>query len=398
MKTSARSCISIVGILTLFCSFAQAQEAAESGEPVSANVTDASEAGAEEEGAANASGVTFNAAYKTEVLSAFAGGSSGTPLFAGTLNFDVGLDLGKLIQFKGTTAGLSVIASHGDPLTGRVGDIQTSSNLQSTPGARLYQAWLRQSVLSDRLSLTAGIYDLNNEFYVSDAALTLLNSSFGMGAELGVTGVNGPSTFPRPGLGAFVALEPGAGLRLSAGVFEGNSDLVLEEGEGALVIGEAKLRYELAGVAGLEGSVAVGGWSYSVGAQVRGVYAMGEQTFWQADSHAKRSLAGFTRFGWATANADAEAPLIQSNLAAGLTFRAPIPSRIDDVASVGVSHALPGELVADARGETAIEWTYRAQVLRWLAVQPDLQWIVSPGMTADVSDAWVGGVRVEAAI
>jgi porin len=52
-----------------------------------------------------------------------------------------------------------------------------------------------------------------------------------------------------------------------------------------------------------------------------------------------------------------------------------------------------GEAVNDH--ETAIEVTWRFQMNPWLAVQPDLQYVVNPGTSPGIADALVVGVRFD---
>ena len=46
--------------------------------------------------------------------------------------------------------------------------------------------------------------------------------------------------------------------------------------------------------------------------------------------------------------------------------------------------------------EMIIEFSYNIHVARWLAVQPDLQYVINPNGTDDIDDALVLGVRIEA--
>ena len=47
------------------------------------------------------------------------------------------------------------------------------------------------------------------------------------------------------------------------------------------------------------------------------------------------------------------------------------------------------------RHETAIELTYRVQFLPWLALQPDVQYIINPGTDPALKNALVIGLRFE---
>jgi porin len=45
------------------------------------------------------------------------------------------------------------------------------------------------------------------------------------------------------------------------------------------------------------------------------------------------------------------------------------------------------------RSETVVELTYRAQISRFFVLQPDVQWVVNPGMNPELADALVFGLR-----
>lgn len=60
------------------------------------------------------------------------------------------------------------------------------------------------------------------------------------------------------------------------------------------------------------------------------------------------------------------------------------------------SHARPagGAAAAQAGGETVLELTYACQLAAWLAVQPDLQYVIRPGGLRAARNAWVLGLRI----
>ena len=153
--------------------------------------------------------------------------------------------------------------------------------------------------------------------------------------------------------------------------------------------------------------VAIGGWAYSRQFQSWapaespghswGVYLLGEQLLYQ-DEGGTGGLSGFARVGTA---ADAVNRLDLS-LKGGLAYRGAIPGRPDDVAGLGVAHVRNGSPflreqrstgIPTERGETVVELMYRAEVGRFFVVQPDLQWVMNPGMDPDVTNAIVFGLR-----
>jgi carbohydrate-selective porin OprB len=75
---------------------------------------------------------------------------------------------------------------------------------------KLYGLWWQQMLLADRLSLLAGLYDLNSEFDVVDSAAVSINSSFGIGVAAAHNGSPFEQTVSATGLApadAEIALE-----------------------------------------------------------------------------------------------------------------------------------------------------------------------------------------------
>ena len=86
----------------------------------------------------------------------------------------------------------------------------------------------------------------------------------------------------------------------------------------------------------------------------------------------------------------------------GFQYLGPVPRRDEDVVGLGVyqtvgSQVYRREVDADFDRETGIELYYRIQALPWLAVTPDLQYIVDPGATGQANDAFLATLRVRVA-
>lgn len=71
---------------------------------------------------------------------------------------------------------------------------------------------------------------------------------------------------------------------------------------------------------------------------------------------------------------------------------------------LAIAHAVNGQSFRTAqavagspvdKAETSIELTYRTQVTPWLAIQPDVQWVINPGIDPTLRDALVLGLRFE---
>ena len=153
--------------------------------------------------------------------------------------------------------------------------------------------------------------------------------------------------------------------------------------------------------------VAIGAWAYTERFQAWtpdqpagrswGLYVLGEQLL-HLNRDGAGGLSGFARVGTAS---DAVNQL-DLFLGGGLTYRGALPGRPDDVAGLGMAHARNGSPFRRAQreagfprkgAETVLELTYRAQLGRFFVVQPDLQWVVNPGMDPGVANALVFGLR-----
>ena len=120
------------------------------------------------------------------------------------------------------------------------------------------------------------------------------------------------------------------------------------------------------------------------------LYAMIDQGIWKPAPDSPRVLSVFLR----GLTAPTKQNLIDVSLNGGLTLTAPLEGRDDDTVGLGFGYAhlssraqaydrdvaiLNGNLTPVRSSETFIEATYQAQIAPWLQVQPDLQYVMSPG-------------------
>ena len=91
-------------------------------------------------------------------------------------------------------------------------------------------------------------------------------------------------------------------------------------------------------------------------------------------------------------------------LSGGFTLKAPFPSRTQDALGLAVAAARNGSHfkraqpmgAAPAAGETSLELTYQAQLVPWLTIQPDVQYVIHPGGTQATANSLVLGLRIVA--
>jgi porin len=349
--------------------------------------------------------------YTGELVTNTAGGAQRGSVFAGVAGVQFTLLLKQLVAWQGARLFVFVLGTHGGAPSRFVGDVQGVSNLEAPAEVRLEEAWLQQSLLDSRLSWLVGRYDLNTEFYRLQSGALFINSSFGIGPEFSHSGLAGPSIFPSTLVGTRLDFKPSRNVVFRAAVVDG-----------PLLVGEVALlsRPDTAGqprqrrfgigrgmTRPYSGKLALGAWYYTtrfpdLDAPVQhrgssGAYLIADQTLWSRSGR-PGALTGFAQLGLG----DGRVNQIGDYVGGGLTLVAPLPSRAQDELGLAVAAAQNGShhdraqaaAGVPAAGETTVELTYLAQLGSWLAVQPDVQYVIHPGGTRAMRSATALGLRI----
>jgi porin len=374
--------------------------------------------------------------YTGDLQQNAAGGERRGVAFAGAADAELTVRLGKLVAWHGASIFVSVLDTHGSAPTHLVGDVQGVSSVEAPANLTVEEAWLQQNLFGNRLSWLAGRYDLNTEFYRLQSAALFVNSSFGMGPELAMSGVAGPSIFPNTAVGTRIDIKPSPNVVWRAAVLDGvpvgrpgRRTWLFAPGDGVLIVTEAALlsrparsgeprqrRFRIGRglVRSYQGKLALGAWYYTArfpdlvstladGRPIqhrgsRGAYLLGDQTVWSGGTESPRALMAFVQLGLG----DGRVNQVGAYLGAGLTFAAPFHSRAQDAVGLAMAAARNGSHYEEAQtiagdpaaDETSLELTYQAQLASWLTVQPDLQYVIHPGGTGAGRNAVVLGVRI----
>lgn len=357
--------------------------------------------GAEAEGSQPKRAARVSAAYTGELWHNVRGGIDTGGVYLDNLTLAVELDADALWGGSGVDVLLEGLYNNGNSLSGDlVGDLQTVSNIESgLNDAHLYQA-LIEALLGDRASLRLGLYDLNSEFDVLESADLFIHSAHGIGTDIGQSGENGPSIFPVTSLGARFAWSWNQHWTARAAVLDGvpgragdpqEMGVRLGGGDGALLALELER-------SAAHAKLLLGTWGYTAAteefgipgrdARSAGAYVRGE---WQATGQ----VAVFARWGWAR---EAVNPFGYF-AGGGLNWRGPVAGRPDDRFGVAVAWADASSDYRRSTGgeprEVALEITYRMPLGERLVVQPDLQYVIDPGLDPTLDDALSLGLRVE---
>lgn len=382
-------------------------------------------------------GLQTTLAYTGALVSNVAGGQHRGSIYQGAGLVQFNLGLGKVIGWKGAQAFFSLLDTRGASTDSLVGVLQGVYALEAPPGLRLEEAWIQQDVLGNRLSLLAGRYDINFEFYRIQSSAIFFNDSFGLGPELDLSGARGPSTFPFTAVGARVAYKLVTNVVLRTALLDGvpvdrpdGGIHLFAPGDGVFAIGEAELvkrpatpatrrrdrRYPIGrGPPRIyETKLAVGGWTYTarfpdlvdtlangtprMHRGSSGAYLIGDATVWRARSkQSTLSLFGQLGFG------DPRVVSVGAYVGGGLTMAGPFRTRPNDLAGLAIASAQTGSHfrraqraagIPPSHTETTLEAAYIAQVARWLDVHADLQYVIHPGGTTTRRNALVPAIQI----
>jgi len=384
-------------------------------------------------------GVTPALAYQADAAANTLGGIQRGASYSGNLHLQLLLDGERLAGLPGLSGLVDVLWINGGQPSEFTGDAQGVSNIAAPPALRAYEAWLQYNFPGNRFSILDGRYDLNTEFYRLNSASLFLNSSFGIGPEFGQSGFAGPSVYPDTSLGVRLAYKPYPNTVLRVAVLDGapldpqsGSPGAFNGRSGLLVVAEAAFltrpvandappepRSRIGRQSGLppyDDKIALGAWYYTAnfddlgatgiaGSPLQrrgegGAYLLLDRLLFDAADDTQRHLTGFVQLGLASQTVDRFAGYI----GAGLTAFGLISGRPNDELGIAAamaansSHYIAGQQRAGLMvnpAEIAIELSYLAQVAPWLAVQPDLQYVIHPNTDPNLRNAMVAQLRIE---
>lgn len=393
-------------------------------------------------------GADLEIILKADVLSNVSGGLQRGTRYLDNWDVKLRLDGEKLWRWEDSSAFVHLVSSHGSKFnTNYVGSSLGVDNIEvRTNTTKLFHAWLQKGFFDKQLSLLAGLYGVDSEFYVTDTSGVFLHPSFGMAPEVSQTGVSGPPIFPTSGVGVRALLRPHPAVYLQAAVVDGvpgdpnnphGTHIRFDKGDGAFVITEfgfrpAEIKHtdnstlpgkgvpmtpteEIHAEADIISKYAVGYWYYTskfndlvdvdaagnpLRRASRGAYFLAEQTLIQEEKDPTQGLAAFLRYGVASSDSN----VMDYSLSFGVSYKGLLPGRGDDVFGVAMGQGHAGDKfrrmrlnngIISASSEWHLDLTYRIKATPWLAIQPSVQRIINPGFNPAVANAWIIGTRFE---
>jgi porin len=325
----------------------------------------------------------------------------------GSYDFFTRVDAQELLEWRGLVGLLHVKGQYDRNINADVGGLSDPiDDADFDEPAYIDELWLEQSFAGDRAQLRAGFLEQQTVFdrnaYANNEDRQFLNSFLD----------NNPIVPLPTGLGAVLLLHPAQRIELALGAADADNvprsagfDTAFDGLDSLTGSLEAALRVDLPGASGpLPGRYRVGvfldGREKRVFGSDRrerghlGVYASLDQLLLHEASDPRQGLGLFARGGWA----DGDVNRIEWFWSAGLQYTGPLPGRGHDVVGLGAYQAIGSDQLRDREDpdfdrETGIELYYRIAVFPWLALTPDVQYVIDPGARGKHRDAVVTTMR-----
>ena len=365
----------------------------------------------------------------------------------GMSNIDLRIraDLSKIASWNGATAYLHVLDNRGDGINSRfTRSLLGVSNIEvPVPTTRIFHAWLQQDFFDEQLSLLAGLYPIDSEFFAMESASLLVQPPYGPPADLALT--RGPSVFNNSAFGLRARWQSADRTRYAmAALLDGvpndpdhprRTTIKFASGDGSFAIAEMgwlpleqghvfepvdpaeSLRSPVVISHEKYGGVskyAIGFWRYSqrmpdliaVDAsgqpehgRSQGAYVLAERTLFGL-GEAGRDVSAFARYSLA----DGDSIALDRVWSVGLRLRGLLVDRPDDTLLVAWTQArlsakyrtlMAMEGIATATHEESLEITWRAMLTPYFFVQPVAQVFNHPGGERHAARANIIGLRFE---
>jgi porin len=332
---------------------------------------------------------------------------------SGSFDLYARFDLDELVGVHDLVAFLQVKGQYDHHLNETVGAFSDpADDADFDEGIYVDQLWLEQGWLGGRVRLRAGFMELQTVFdrnaYANSEDRQFMNSA-----------LDNDPLVPLPNaLGAALLVRPWPWLELAVGLADADNEprsagfeSFRDDADSLNGYLEAKLDVSLGGLRGRYrlGLFRDGRERVVFGRVDRlgrpgtdrghlGFYVSLDQALWRAAPDEARGVGVFARL----ARADADTSPIEWFWSAGLEWSGPTPARRGDALGLAVyqmiaspehRRAVPGAF----HRETGVELYYRIALLPWLALTPDVQYIVEPGASPRAGDALVTQLRVRMA-
>ena len=387
-------------------------------------------------------GIMLRAHFVTESAANPSGGKSQTARYTQQVDFGADLDLGRLVGAHGGTIQITFNDRVGHSLSADA--IGNQFAVQELYGAgqnfRLAELNFQQNLFTDKVTLGLGWSPVGDHFAALPVLCDFQNAVI-CGHLNAMTINSGADNFPTGQWGTYITVSPKQLFYFSTGVFQvnpnaGDSDKGLDLsfiGTGAFVPIELGLRPghaagELPGIYAVgayynssrtpdvlldknSNSAGLTGLPFAIRNGRSGVYAMADQWVRRDDTQRSEPHRGL-RIGGMAGIGDKATATFRYFVAGGGVYQGTFKQRDGDFVSLLMAYARYNDRLtrfqedrdAEAPGtvgiqhyESILELDYNVQMAPWFSLRPNLQYVINPGGTGKIPDAFVIGLYTKVA-
>jgi porin len=377
-------------------------------------------------------GVTFSSTFTTDVLGNVSGGMKQGARFDSSTGWDVNFDLEKFAGLIGTQFHISGLWRAGQNLSkATIGNDLTCSTIFGNEQFRFYFLYLEKDLLDKRLNIRAGRIATGDDFAASPFYGTYVSNAVD-GVPISIPINMFFSVYATATWGARAKYYLNKDFYVLSGIYDGDSavsrndmygfDFSLRLKEGLAFAQElAYAPVPGVGPAGLPGHYKAGiyyngavrrdlysdinGGSYAVTNLPRKKHIGDYNLYIHADQMIYREAGtkdqGLTPLAVATIGPD-NMNKFPFFIMGGLVYKGLVPKRDDDVTGFEIVYAKYSDKIKESQQsvgsspqkyEMMFEFTHKIMITKWMYMQPDLQYIISPGGTGNIDDALVLGFQ-----
>ena len=379
-------------------------------------------------------GITPSVTYVTDTVGNPFGGIRQGVTYCDNIGLNVDFDLQKLAGIPGAEINMSGSWRNGTSLTDDY--IGNAFNVQQVFGGQTYKLvdlYFQQSLWEDRFNYRLGRIAMGDEFLSSPLYWNYVNNGFDGNPVAIFKNVPGVTAYPNATWGARVRARPVKEVYVMAGIFNNDPEVTEPQNHGVdfslkgpyFVIAETGyLRNRGKKSSGLPGNFKLGAYyydgdcddlyrdssgnSYALSGNAPkthhgnwGFYVLLDQVIYREGGPG--SHQGLTPFVSLLFAPDEDINQMPFFVNGGLVYEGLVPGRDRDIASFGFIYGgFSDDLeryqedanVGAQRYELVFELNYNIEIARWLHFIPDIQYIINPGGTGDISDTLVLGFQL----
>ena len=387
-------------------------------------------------------GIEFSGTYTTDLAGNPVGGIEQGFTYTDNIAFGAKLDLEKLVGWIGATFTIAATDRNGTSLSQNyIGNQFTVQQIFGGQTIILTGLHLTQRLLDDKMEIKVGRFSAGDDFASSPLYWLYMNN--GIDGNPQALPVNASfSAYPWASWAARVRIEPSPDWNAMFGLYQVSNktfnrylhgvNFSFEPTDGVMFLGqvgwtpeffrrpvkrvetEREENEELSDTEedthGLPGHYWFGAyystWEYAQfgstqsAANAYGFYWHADQKVYQEAPGSDQGLTLWTAFVLSPQENIAKIPF-QWNC--GVAYQGVVPQRDQDIAMFGLAYGSFSDDYGNAGNayngdpvsyEMALEWGYRVQFNRFLYAQPNIQYIVQPGGTGSIPDAFVLGLQI----